>query len=80
MPKYEAEIEIPMSGDKLEDFIEGLRALGHPKIIFRVEGENRSQVCRDVANELSVFWPTYDEEWWYERLHAIRGHRAQQEI
>lgn len=80
MPKYEVEIDITEHGEALSDFIEGLRALGHPKIIFRVEGKDRATVACDVANEVSSFWPKYGESWWRTKLKAIRGKRAQQDI
>ncbi len=80
MPKYEAEFEINEFGDDLGMLIEGLRAFGHPKLVFRVEAKNRAEACAETANELSIFWPRYDENWFQDRLKAIRGKRADEEI
>lgn len=80
MPKYEVEIDITEHGEALDTLVENLRSLGHPKIIFRVEGKDRRTVARDVANEVSSFWPKYGESWWEAVLKPIRGKRAQQDI
>ena len=80
MPKYEIEIEVTEYGEALDTLVENLRAVGHPKIIFRVEGDSRAAVARDLADEVSSFWPKYGEDWWREKLVAIRGKRAEQEI
>lgn len=85
MPKYEAEFDIPMglSPEDLAHFIEGLRAFGYPKIIFRVEGVSKARVAVDVSNELSHWWlrtGKYTDSWFYEKLRAIRGKRAREEF
>lgn len=82
MPKYEAEFEIPLflHGEDLEHFVDALREYGHPKIIFRVEGDSRSEVINEVANSTSNWWPSFDHEWWQRKLRVLRGKKAQQPI
>ena len=81
MPVYEAEFEIPQFGDiDVAKFIEALREQGHPKIILRIDAENRAYAVNELAESTSMWWWTraYDRDWWQERLRALRGKRAEQ--
>lgn len=86
MTKYEMEMEIPMTGD-VAHFIEALREFGHPKIVLRVETDEETntkrKIAAEVSNSVSSWWGwggRYSTEWFENRLKAIRGKRAQEEI
>jgi hypothetical protein len=85
MTKYEMEMEIPMTGD-VAHFIEALREFGHPKIVLRVETDEETntkhKLAAEVSNSMSSWWGNYylSTEWFENRLKAIRGKRAQEQI
>lgn len=79
MPKYEVEFEIPFFNEPsdMELWFEALREVGHPKIIYRAEGETRLKVAEEAAYSMSLWWPRYDKDWWQRKLRVVRGRRSE---